>query len=239
MLWKSEPQKYCGHGRFETITSFCFVSWEYSNLNTVEYVSLFSSEYNVTAMSLESELEIRSKGMCELCSSTNELRSHIVVPKKGESKDEMVFVCSECSDQLDGTKEMNSNHWRCLTESMWSEVPAIKVIAWRMLNALRSEGWAVDLIHMMYLDEEILNWAESEELNESLDEMIHRDSNGAELNSGDSIVLIKDLNVKGANFVAKRGTAVRNITLVHDNPEQIEGRVNGQKIVILTQYVKK
>ena len=200
---------------------------------------MFPGKYNVTAMSLESELEIRSKGLCELCSSTNELRSHIVVPKKGGSEDEMVFICSECSDQLDGTTEMNSNHWRCLTESMWSEVPAVKVVAWRMLNSLRSEDWATDLIHMMYLDEETLNWAESGESNESRDEIIHRDSNGAQLNSGDSIVLIKDLNVKGANFVAKRGMSVRNITLVHDNPEQIEGKVNGQKIVILTQYVKK
>jgi protein PhnA len=40
-------------------------------------------------------------------------------------------------------------------------------------------------------------------------------------------------------LVAKRGTAVRNITLVHDNAEQIEGKVEGQRIVILTQFVKK
>jgi protein PhnA len=56
---------------------------------------------------------------------------------------------------------------------------------------------------------------------------------------GDSVVLIKDLNVKGGGFTAKRGTAVRNISLVHDNHEHIEGRVNDQQIVILTQYVKK
>ena len=67
----------------------------------------------------------------------------------------------------------------------------------------------------------------------------HVDCNGVELASGDTVVLTKDLNVKGANFAAKRGTAVRNISLVFDNPEQIEGRVNGQQIVILTQYVKK
>jgi len=53
------------------------------------------------------------------------------------------------------------------------------------------------------------------------------------------VVLIKDLKVKGAGFTAKRGTAVRNISLVHDNAEHIEGKINGQKIVILTQYVKK
>lgn len=67
----------------------------------------------------------------------------------------------------------------------------------------------------------------------------HKDSNGAKLAAGDTVTLIKDLNVKGAGFTAKRGTAVRSISLVPDNSEHIEGRVNGQKIVILTQFVKK
>ena len=84
----------------------------------------------------------------------------------------------------------------------------------------------------------MLEWAKSGVSN-SDDAIKHIDSNGAVLNAGDSVVLIKDLDVKGANFVAKRGTAVRNITLVHDNAEHIEGKVEGQKIVILTQYVKK
>ena len=52
-------------------------------------------------------------------------------------------------------------------------------------------------------------------------------------------MLIKDLPVKGAGFTAKRGTAVRNISLVPDNETHIEGRVEGQRIVILTQFVKK
>jgi protein PhnA len=56
---------------------------------------------------------------------------------------------------------------------------------------------------------------------------------------GDTVVLIKDLPVKGSSMVAKRGTSVRGIRLVLDNPDQIEGRVNDQQIVILCQYVKK
>ena len=67
----------------------------------------------------------------------------------------------------------------------------------------------------------------------------HRDSNGVVLAQGDTVVLIKDLVVKGAGFTAKRGTAVRGIALVADNAGQIEGRVEGQKIVILTEFVKK
>lgn len=109
-----------------------------------------------------------------------------------------------------------------------------------MLNRLRSEGWPQDLLDMMYLDEEALAWAKStEETEDEAEKIIHKDSNGNILADGDSVVLIKDLDVKGANFTAKRGTAVHRISLVWDNAEQIEGRVEGQHIVILTQYVKK
>jgi protein PhnA len=135
---------------------------------------------------------------------------------------------------------MDGNHWRCLNDSMWSEVTAVQVMSWRMLQRLKAEGWPQDLIDMMYLDDETLEWAKADGDGEERDESeIHKDSNGAELKSGDTVVLIKDLNVKGGGFTAKRGTAVRNISLVHDNPAHIEGKVNGQQIVILTQYVKK
>jgi len=121
---------------------------------------------------------------------------------------------------------------------MWSEVPAVQVVAWRMLNRIKAEGWPQDLLDMLFLEEETLNWAKSGE-SEEHSAVIHKDSNGVTLIQGDSVVLIKDLKVKGAGFTAKRGTAVRNISLVHDNADHIEGKVNGQKIVILTQYVKK
>jgi protein PhnA len=120
---------------------------------------------------------------------------------------------------------------------MWSPVPEVQVVVYRMLNQLKSEGWPVDLLEMMYLEEETKVWAEAGI--QRGPQVIHRDANGHVLSKGDSIVLIKDLDVKGANFIAKRGTAVRNISLVHDNADQIEGRANGQHIVILTQYVKK
>ena len=69
--------------------------------------------------------------------------------------------------------------------------------------------------------------------------LVHKDAYGAVLASGDTVVLIKDLPVKGAGFTAKRGTAVRSISLVHDNAGHIEGRVEGQRIVILTEFVKR
>ena len=93
---------------------------------------------------------------------------------------------------------------------------------------------------MMYLNEDALEWAKATgEADEDEGKIIHKDSNGNVLNDGDSVVLIKDLDVKGANFTAKRGAAVHNIKLVWDNAEHIEGRVENQHIVVLTQYVKK
>ena len=109
-----------------------------------------------------------------------------------------------------------------------------------MLSRLKSEGWPQDLLDMLYLDDDNLAWAKATgEGRDQEDVVKHIDSNGTVLENGDTVVLIKDLEVKGANFTAKRGTSVRNIRLVHDNPEQIEGKINGQGIVILTQYVKK
>ncbi len=95
---------------------------------------------------------------------------------------------------------------------------------------------------MLYLEDDVLSWARAGLTSAASDddgEVVHKDTHGAVLNAGDTVTLIKDLKVKGANFTAKRGTAVRNISLVADNPAQIEGRVNDQRIVILTEFVKK
>ena len=56
---------------------------------------------------------------------------------------------------------------------------------------------------------------------------------------GDNVVLTKSLDVKGSTVNAKVGTVVRNIRLVSGNTEQIEGRIEGQQIVILTKYLRK
>ena len=188
---------------------------------------------------METEIVERSQGKCELCAAPEELSLYTVSPKTGVSADELAHICGTCKDQLDENLAINPNHWRCLNDSMWSEVPAVKVIAYRMLNNLKSEGWPNDLIEMMYLEDDLLRWAKQGVEDDSQEKIVHLDCNGVVLNQGDSVVVIKDLNVKGSSIVAKRGTAVRNISLVYDNAEQIEGKVDGQKIVILTRYVKK
>lgn len=116
---------------------------------------------------------------------------------------------------------------------MWSEDPALQVCAARTLKRLDTD-WARDLSDQLYLDDETRAWADN-----VAQDILHKDSNGVPLSAGDTVVLIKDLNVKGAGFTAKRGTAVHRISLVADNAAHIEGRVEGQRIVILTEFVKK
>ncbi len=191
-------------------------------------------------MSTEQSLLARSGSRCELCGADQSLTVFAVAPQDGVEGS--VLLCGTCRGQIEDPQSVDVNHWRCLNDSMWSQVPAVQVMAWRMLTRLSAEGWPQELLDMLYLDESTLAWAQATGEGggaEDEDEIAHLDSNGARLAAGDTVTLIKDLDVKGANFTAKRGTAVRNISLVADNPAHIEGRVNGQQIVILTQFVKK
>ena len=191
-------------------------------------------------MSIERELNKRSGSKCELCGATENLLVYEVLPTKKGGLDESIMACSTCIDQIENPDNVDLNHWRCLNDSMWSEHSAVQVVAWRMLSRMRSAVWPQELLDQMYLDEETLAWAQATgEGEENETKVIHRDSNGVILEVGDSVVLIKDLKVKGSSMVAKQGTAVRNIRLDHENAEYIEGKVDGQTIVIITQYVKK
>ncbi|MFK5978403.1 MAG: PhnA domain-containing protein [Rhizobiaceae bacterium] len=185
------------------------------------------------------ELRARSGSKCELCGEPEGLNVYEVPPESDGGADKCVLVCGNCLDQVEKRTGMNGDHWRCLNESMWTQEPAVQVLAWRMLKRLSAETWAVELFDMLYLEEETLSWAQSVNEQPEGDAVVHLDSNGNVLVAGDTVTLIKDLNVKGANFTAKRGTAVRKISLVSDNAGHIEGRVNGQQIVILTEFVKK
>lgn len=191
-------------------------------------------------MNVLQTLKERSNNTCELCASDQELKQYTIPPSLNENVANDVLVCVTCYDQIEGHTEMDPNHWRCLNDSMWNEHVAVQIMAWRMLQRLRGEGWPQDLLDMMYLDDEAMALARATgEHEDEANKIIHRDVNGVILESGDSVVLVKDLKVKGSSLVAKQGTAVRNIRLDHENADYIEGKVGGQQIVIITQYVKK
>lgn len=189
---------------------------------------------------VEKKLMERSDSSCELCSSSGNMLVYNVPPYETASVDRSILICNTCHEQINEPKKMDANHWRCLNTSMWSTIPAVQVVVWRMLNALRHEGWPQDLMDMLYLDDDTMHWAKQSVDHVDADKaVVHKDSNGTILQAGDTVTLIKDLDVKGAGFTAKRGTPVRGISLVEGNAQQIEGKINGQQIVILTQYVKR
>ncbi|MFT5784865.1 MAG: protein PhnA [Ascidiaceihabitans sp.] len=166
---------------------------------------------------------------CPLCAASTD--TLIDTPVDGGPHGASAQICADCAGQLSAP---NPNHFRGLATTMWSEDPCIQVLAARTLTKLADEGWARDLSDQLYLDDDTRAWADNVE-----PDLGHKDSNGVSLTTGDTVVLIKDLVVKGGGFTAKRGTAVHRISLVSDNAAHIEGRVEGQRIVILTEYVKK
>lgn len=204
------------------------------------YLKCIIARLNKLKMSVLQILQERSNNTCELCASSENLSQYTIPPSLNENVANDVLVCKTCLDQIEGNVEMDSNHWRCLNDSMWSEHVPVQIMAWRMLQRLRSEGWPKDLLDMMYLDDEALALARATgEHEDEANKIIHRDVNGVILETGDAVVLVKDLKVKGSSMVAKQGTAVRNIRLDRENAEFIEGKVGPTQIVIITKYVKK
>ncbi len=190
-------------------------------------------------MSLEKQLQQRSDNQCELCGNNENLIVYQVPDIKENDLNTVLHTCKTCTEQMNDSGKIDVNHWRCLNDSMWSEHNAVKIMSWRMLNRIEA-GWTQDLLTMMYLEDEVLELAKaSGDGEDNENKIVHRDVNGVILKHGDSVVLIKDLKVKGSSMVAKQGMAVRNIRLDYQNSEYIEGKVDGQQIVIITQYVKK
>jgi protein PhnA len=180
---------------------------------------------------MSKELQKRSNGVCELCGSDEGLSAYEVKPSDG-SDEKSIYICSNCKTQIE-SGELDENHFNCLNDSMWSETSAVAVMSFRLLHALGRQ----DLVDMMYMEDDVKVWAEAGLPDENA--LVYKDANGVTLQAGDTVVITKDLDVKGTGFTAKRGTAVRNIGLVHNDDKHIEGRVNGVKIHILTCYLKK
>jgi protein PhnA len=160
--------------------------------------------------------------ICDLCGSDVNVSEYKVAPK-----DEYVNLCENCKIQIQNNN-LDENHFNCLNDSMWSENPAIKVLSYRLLRKLGRS----DLLDMMYLEDDELSWAEYEE-------EILKDSNGNILKDGDSVSVVKDLEVKGAGKTIKRGTTVKNIRMC-DVAGHVSCKVDGIGSVYLkTEFLKK
>jgi protein PhnA len=180
----------------------------------------------------------RAENICELCSSASTLNTFTVSPKEDYLIENQVAICEVCQTGIQSNDFSNSNHWRALTASIWSETPSVQALSYRILDKLSEESWASETIDGVFLDEATITWAMTE-ANAEANKLIHKDAFGNILQNGDNIVLIENLNVKGTSYTAPKGTQVKKIRLVMDNAEQVEGKINSDTIVILTKFIKK
>ncbi len=65
-----------------------------------------------------------------------------------------------------------------------------------------------------------------------------KDSNGATLEDGDTVMVIKDLKVKGMSKTLKRGAQIKNVRLT-GNPDQVECRIGKATVVLKASFMKK
>lgn len=75
-------------------------------------------------MNTESLLFERSGSQCELCAATSNLAVYEVPPDSQGGVDDSLLACETCREQLESPDKVDAHHWRCLNDSMWSQVPA-------------------------------------------------------------------------------------------------------------------
>ena len=177
-------------------------------------------------MSVLQTLQERSHTTCELCKSTKGINQYTIPPSLNENVANDVLVCETCFNQINGDEAMDTNHWRCLNDSMWSEHVAVQIMAWRMLQRLRNEGWPKDLLEMMYLDDEALALARATgEHEDAANKIIHRDIKPSNIiidTSGE----LKVVDFGIATIVSKNNSSSENysraFTPTYASPEQIK-----------------
>jgi protein PhnA len=184
---------------------------------------------------LSAALKKRCGSKCELCSKKGKLNTFFVAPKTGNNIGNQVAICKICHEQIENLEMVDITHWRCLSDSIWSNVLSVQVLSYRMLQSLDDQEWAQYLLKMNFMDDETLEWAEGK----TDENDVHKDSYGIELLSGDNVVLIKNVFFKEAKVGLKRGTLIYNISLKADDVEKIEATIDGQDLVIMTEWVKK
>lgn len=175
---------------------------------------------------------------CLLCATSVDLAQVVIEPRRAPLDE--VTLCTACRRHLDGTSLRDAASSAFLRDSIWSTDEVTQVLSWRMLKRFGEVAWAVELLDQVWLDEALARWAADGLVasTEPDSAVVVRDSNGTELAEGDAVTLIKDLEVKGAGFTAKRGTLVKGIHLT-DDAGLVEGRVNGMTIVLKTQFLKR
>jgi protein PhnA len=204
---------------------------------------------------LKQELITLLDGHCELCNAPKANQVVLVHNLMGHPNDDYSLVCDLCLKTLKTLETLetletsrllpthetikNNEYWRCLSGAIWGERLTTKVLCFQILSPMKSLLWVQELLDQIHIPPFILQSIvpdQGQQGDQGGPKVL--DSNGVILNEGDAVTLIKDLDVKGAGFVAKRGTLVKSIHLTN-NTTQIEGKVNGTTIILLTKFLKK
>lgn len=113
---------------------------------------------------LGKDLARRARSKCEICEASGvPLAIYEVAPIPSEPEyDSCLMLCETCKTQLENPKRLEPNHWRCLTKSIWSEVPAVQVVSLRQLRRLsEKQDWAQEALEYAYPEPEIEQWADA------------------------------------------------------------------------------
>lgn len=113
------------------------------------------------------DLARRAKSKCELTGAAGvSLRPYEVPPVAEVPEIERTLLISlECHEVLEHQERLAGRGWQCLAETVWSEMPAVQVVAWRLLEVLaRREDWAREVLAEVFLDPEVEAWATAAKL---------------------------------------------------------------------------
>jgi protein PhnA len=116
---------------------------------------------------LGKDLARRAKSKCELTGESGVPLHIYEVPPSGADPDldRCLMISPACREAIEKPKSLAGQQWRTLAETIWAELPAAQVMAWRMLSVLaRNEDWARETLENSTLDPKIEEWARASPL---------------------------------------------------------------------------
>jgi protein PhnA len=111
------------------------------------------------------DLARRAKSRCEITGASGVPLWPYEVPPVGAEPDidRTILISPSCREMLEHPERLHGREWQCLVESVWSDMPAVQVTAWRMLRELaKREDWAREALEEVFLDPGIEEWAMSD-----------------------------------------------------------------------------
>lgn len=111
---------------------------------------------------LGKDLARRAKSKCEITGAAGVPLWPYEIPPVAEEPDmeRTLLVSEECREALEHPQRLAGRGWQCLAEAVWSESPAVQVVAWRMLAELaKREDWAREVLDEVFLEPEVEEWA--------------------------------------------------------------------------------